>query len=198
MQTKALNAREAVLASAIKAFARRGYAGTSVQEILQATGLSKPTVYYYFESKAGLFRAILAFAYDESFRLMQAGVKGKTGCAQQLVEVAFALFDFANRYQNLTRLVFATVFAAPEEIPPNSIDAARRQRNFEFVLTVVRSAQKNGELNPDYEPIELAHGIFGAVSHQIRSHLIQPDGPLDRQRAERVVSLFLNGARKRK
>src|SRR5439155_23246014 len=103
MQTKPLHAREAVLASAVKAFARRGYAGTSVQDILEATGLSKPTVYYYFESKAGLFRAIVAFAYDESFRLMQAGMKGTTTCEQRLVEVAAALFDFANRHQDLTR-----------------------------------------------------------------------------------------------
>src|SRR4051794_16703664 len=67
MQSKTLDAREAVLASAVNAFARRGYAGTSVQDILRATGLSKPTIYYYFKSKAGLFRAILAFAYDESY-----------------------------------------------------------------------------------------------------------------------------------
>src|SRR5436190_20275348 len=104
MQAKALETREAVLASAVKAFARRGYAGTSVQDILQATGLSKPTVYYYFQSKAGLFRAILAFAYDESFRLMQAGLDGKATCRQRLVEVASALFDFASRHRNLTRL----------------------------------------------------------------------------------------------
>src|SRR5438876_11682021 len=117
MQAKPLDAREAVLDSAVKVFARRGYAGTSVQDILQATGLSKPTVYYYFESKAGLFRAILAFAYDESFRLMQTAVSGKVASMERLTGVASALFDFASRHRDLTRLVFATVFAAPEEIP---------------------------------------------------------------------------------
>src|SRR5881392_1785653 len=176
MHSKALDTREAVLASAVKAFARRGYAGTSVQDILKATGFSKPTVYYYFQSKAGLFRAILAFAYDESFRLMRAGLDGKTGCKQRLIEVAAALFDFANRHQNLTRLVFATVFAAPEEIPADSIDLAKRQRNFECVLGIVRAGQQAGEFDAAYDPVELAHGIFGAISHQIRTHLIQPQG----------------------
>jgi AcrR family transcriptional regulator len=71
MPEESIPAREVVLESAIAAFARKGYAGTSVQDILQATHLSKPTLYYYFESKAGLFRAILDFAYDECFRLMQ-------------------------------------------------------------------------------------------------------------------------------
>jgi AcrR family transcriptional regulator len=198
MQAKTLHAREAVLASAVKAFARHGYAGTSVQDILEATGLSKPTVYYYFESKAGLFRAILAFAYDESFRLMQAAVSGKTACAQRLTGVASALFDFASRHQDLTRLVFATVFAAPGEIPEHAIDPERRRRNFEFVLGIVREGQKAGELDRSYEPVDLAHGIFGPISHRIRAQLIQPQGRLDSQLAERVVSLFFNGARKRK
>src|SRR6266478_6030577 len=184
MQSKTLDARDAVLASAVNAFARRGYAGTSVQDILRATRLSKPTIYYYFQSKAGLFRAILAFAYDESFRLMQAELDGKAKCKQRLVEVAGALFDFANGHQNLTRLVFATVFAAPEEIPADSIDPAKRRRNFECVLGIVREGQQAGELDVGYDPVELAHGIFGAISHQIRMHLIQPQGPLDRRRAE--------------
>src|SRR5213594_3722762 len=112
MSNRRSGARQTVLESAIAEFARKGYAATSIQDILRATGLSKPTVYYYFQSKAGLFRAILAFAYDESFRLMQAGLDGKATCRQRLVEVASALFDFASRHQNLTRLVFATVFAA--------------------------------------------------------------------------------------
>lgn len=198
MKGKPHDAREAVLASAVKAFARSGYAGTSVQDILRVTGLSKPTLYYYFESKAGLFRAILDFAYDESFRLMQAGATDQPTCQQRLIKVAAALFAFAGRHQNLTRLVFATVFAASEEIPKDSIDLKKRRRNFEFVLEIVRVGQASGELDSAYAPLELAHGIFGAISHQIRTHLLQRQGPLDRHRAERVVALFFQGAHPRK
>ena len=187
-----------MLESAIAAFARKGYAGTSVQDILRATGLSKPTLYYYFKNKAGLFRSILDFAYDESFRLMNEAVTAPTCCEGRLVAVAAAFFEFAQKNQDLTRLVFATVFAAPEEIPPDSINLAKRRRNFEFVLGIVREAQKAGEIDSRYDVLELTHGIFGAISHRVRAHLLMPQGGLDRRRAKRVVSLFLNGARKRK
>lgn len=198
MRQEPIPAREVVLESAIAAFARKGYAGTSVQDILQATHLSKPTLYYYFESKAGLFRAILDFAYDECFRLMQEAVAGITSCEQRLAAVATAFFQFAERHQNLTRLVFATVFAAPEEIPKGCIDLTKRRRNFEFVLAVVRSGQKEGLIDPGYDVEEVTHGIFGAISHQVRTHLLMPKGRLDQHRAERVVALFLNGARREK
>jgi AcrR family transcriptional regulator len=195
---KRSDARQLVLESAIAEFAKKGYAGTSVQDILRATKLSKPTLYYYFKSKAGLFRAILGFAYDESFRLMQSGVERQTRCEERLVEVASAVFAFARDHQSLIRLVFATVFAAPEEIPPDSIDSAKRRRNFEFVLRIIRDGQMAGELDSRFDPVELTHGIFGAISHQTRTHLLEAQGSLDRRRAERVVTLFLDGARKRK
>jgi len=197
MSNRSSGARQTVLESAIAEFARKGYAATSIQDILRATSLSKPTLYYYFQSKAGLFRAILDFAYDESFRLMQEGSRGKRSCEEQLVEIASALFSFAERHQSLLRLVFATVFAAPEEIPATCIDPTKRRRNFEFVLQIVSEGQNNGELDGRFDAMELAHGILGAISHRARMHLIQPDGRLDRGCAERVAALFLNGARRK-
>lgn len=190
-------ARAAVLESAIAAFARKGYAGTSIQDILRATGLSKPTLYYYFESKAGLFRAILDFAYDECFRLMQQSVSSAAACDQRLIAVATAFFQFAERHQDLTRLVFATVFAAPEEIPKGSIDLTKRRRNFDFVRAIVEASQNDRVIDSDYDVEEVTHGIFGAISHQVRTHLLMPKGKLDRKRAERVVALFLDGARRK-
>jgi AcrR family transcriptional regulator len=184
-----------VLESAIRAFARRGYASTSVDAILEATGLSKPTLYYYFENKAGLFRAILAFAYDETFRLMSEASKKGSSAEQKLVNVAESLFVFAKAHEDLMRLVLSTLFAGASELPPRSIDLAKRRRNFELVLKIVEEAQKSGEFKTTYNSWEIAQAVFGAMSHQIRSHLIDPSEALDRNRAERIVTLFCAGAR---
>jgi AcrR family transcriptional regulator len=189
------NARQAILASATSVFARKGYSGASVQDILEATGLSKPTLYYYFQSKAGLFRAIVDFAFDESFRLMTKAVNEETGCESRLVAVAASFFSFAEENHDLMRLVLATVFAAREEIPPDTINWQKRRRNFDFLTDIVREGQKSGELDRTYEPAELTHSIFGAISHRIRNHLLEPAGRLNEGHAKRVVALFLDGAR---
>ena len=197
MAARVMDAKERVLQAAVRAFAAAGYAGTSVQDVLKATGLSKPTLYYYFGSKEGLFRAILDFAYDESFRRMQADTKGGGTCAERLASLAAAVFQFATEHRDLMRLVFATVFAAPGEIPPGVIDAGKRRRSFELACSLVREGQRTRELDPRRDPVELTHAIFGAISHQVRMHLLDPDGALDRKRAGRVVDLFLSGARYR-
>jgi len=196
LKAKAQATRQAVLDSATKAFARRGYARTSVEALLAATGMSKPTLYYYFKNKADLFRAILAFAYDETFRLMsEASAKGSSP-EEKLVGVAEGLFGFAESHEDLMRLVLSTVFAANTELPPRSVDAAKRRRNFELVRKIVEDAQKAGEFKATYDAEELAQGIFGVLSYQIRAHLLDSSQAIDRRRAERIVALFLEGARR--
>src|SRR3954466_15040154 len=100
------DARQVVMDSAIHEFARKGFSGTSVQDILRATGLSKPTLYYYFENKAGLFRAILDSAFDECLCRMQANSEGAKGIEARLTAVALAMFEFAEEHPQLLRLVF--------------------------------------------------------------------------------------------
>jgi len=51
------NPRRRILDVALKIFAHNGYAGASIQEIVDRAGVTKPTLYYHFKSKEGLFHA---------------------------------------------------------------------------------------------------------------------------------------------
>ena len=51
-----LNAR--LLLSALSHFAAKGYDGVQVKEVAEDAGVSKPTLYYHFGSKEGLFRQL--------------------------------------------------------------------------------------------------------------------------------------------
>ena len=46
--------REQILQQAAALFARQGYAATSMNEVAQACGLSKPAIYHYFRDKYAL------------------------------------------------------------------------------------------------------------------------------------------------
>lgn len=47
--------QESILAAAAEEFAERGYEGASINRIIDRSGMSKGSVYYYFEDKADLF-----------------------------------------------------------------------------------------------------------------------------------------------
>lgn len=65
--------QEAILRGAAAAFARQGYAATSMEEIATASGITKLIVYKHFASKEELYRAVLQRVFD---RLAEEFVAG--------------------------------------------------------------------------------------------------------------------------
>jgi AcrR family transcriptional regulator len=61
-QAQAAQTRRDILAAAQKLFVQRGYAGTTLAAIAEASGVVVETIYRAFGSKAGLFKAVVEAA----------------------------------------------------------------------------------------------------------------------------------------
>lgn len=186
--------RGKILRVALKIFADCGYAGASVQSIVDAARVTKPTLYYYFESKAGLYQALIDWAHDERYRLMQEAAAQAQGAADRLTEVLSALFEFINGNRELMRIAFATAFAARKEIPPEINYLPKCERNFEFIHSLVRAGVKTGELDDAFSTEELAAALYGMMTIKVMGHLVDPRHKLTRRDAETIVKLYLDGA----
>jgi len=188
------NTRHQVLHAALKKFADCGYEGTSVQDIVEAAQVTKPTLYYYFGNKAELYQALVDYAHDERRRLMQAAAERGETLADKLVEILAAVFDFLQNNRDLMRIAFATAFAAPGELPAEIHYMDKCMRNFEFIHNLIKDGQAAGELDRRFDSKELAFGIYGQLNMYLMAHLLMPDCKLNRQTAQRIVQLFLAGA----
>ena len=58
--TEAPRTRERILDAALALFAEKGYDATSMREISEQLGITKAALYYHFDSKADIVRAMLA------------------------------------------------------------------------------------------------------------------------------------------
>src|SRR4051812_3715764 len=58
-----------IVAAAEKLFAKRGVAGTTVQDIVQAAGTSIGNFYFYFENKEELINEIIGGRLEEAYGL---------------------------------------------------------------------------------------------------------------------------------
>ena len=76
--------REHVLDCALTIFAEKGYAATSVRDIIHAAEVTQPTLYYYFDGKLGLFLELLSVKYETSLRELQSSTSEVDGCREQL------------------------------------------------------------------------------------------------------------------
>src|SRR5512134_3784191 len=53
-----------ILQRALELFSDKGYDATSVREICEAAGVTKPTLYHFYRSKEGVYRAIVEGALE--------------------------------------------------------------------------------------------------------------------------------------
>ena len=186
--------RQLILHAALKRFADAGYAATSVQHIVDDAKVSKPALYYHFADKAGLFQALVHEAHDQRYRILREAAEASTGIHEQLENILAALFDYFRENRELMRISFATMFAAPGEVPKDLSCTEKCERNFEFVHSLIKRALKNGELDKSFKSRELAFGFYGLANFHLVSHLVAPDCEPDRLTAKKTVELFLAGA----
>lgn len=60
-----------ILDAAVEEFARHGLANARIEEIAAGTGVTKAMIYYYFNSKEGLYQAVLERGFNTYFRPLQ-------------------------------------------------------------------------------------------------------------------------------
>jgi AcrR family transcriptional regulator len=194
MENSDLETRDRIVASALELFARRGYAATSIQDIVSAANVTKPALYYYFDNKAALYQVLIDRVHEERFQLTQdAANRGRT-VREKLVEIISSRFEYLKQNRHLMQIAYATAFASEEELPPEIRRIDKATRNFDFVHELIQDAQKSGELDIKHDSRELAFAIHGQMSIYIMNDLLQIESRLDHATAERIVDLFISGA----
>ena len=121
--------RQRLLDAGLKLFANRGYAGTAVQDITEEAKVTKPTLYYYFENKEGLFQALVDQAMDERLRLMQEAAPPGKPTVDQLTDIIAALTDFARRHPTCCASPLPIAFAADGRVS-HGLQEAREDARF--------------------------------------------------------------------
>ena len=69
--------REQLLDVALGVFAQSGYHGTSMNDVADAAGVTKPVLYQHFESKRELFQALLDEVGNRMLAAISDGHRGR-------------------------------------------------------------------------------------------------------------------------
>jgi AcrR family transcriptional regulator len=76
--------RAQIVAAASSVFRRYGFARTTMGDIAQAAGLSRPTLYAAFPDKPSIFEAVIADLVDTELGRIRAGNRRRAGLPAQL------------------------------------------------------------------------------------------------------------------
>jgi AcrR family transcriptional regulator len=148
-----------ILDVAFKEFALNGYSGARVDEIAAQTRTSKRMIYYYFESKDGLYKAVLTEYYKRlrgSERSLHLEELEPREALRQLVSFTF---DYHNARPEGVRLIMVEnihqgryVAQLPSAEDLNSVI-------IESVRSICERGVQQGVIRPDIDPVDLYQSI---------------------------------------
>src|ERR1700743_3456596 len=86
--TRRKQARPAeILDAALTVFAEKGYAGTRMDDIAKCAGVTKGTIYLYFENKEAVFKALVRESIGSALGNVTADISTFEGSARFLIRL---------------------------------------------------------------------------------------------------------------
>jgi TetR/AcrR family transcriptional regulator len=180
--------RDRILGQAAMLFAQRGYTATSMNEVAEACGVSKPALYHYVEDKYDLLVCICAGHIQRLMTVVEEverqGLFGEAklrGLIQAFVE------EYSDAQYEHRVLTEDVKFLKPE-------DQQRVLEGERYVVSAVAGAI--AQMRPDLDAVRLTKPLtmlmFGMINWMFT--WLRPDGSLTHENMGPIVAdLFLGG-----
>ena len=182
--------RSTILASAKHLFAHRGFGSTSVREVVEAAGVTKPTLYYWFDNKEALYLECVQSCFAELVPLVEAALKGDGPLRARLVRFCHDYIQKGIEDTDGLRLALTATNPSHEKRP--EIDLMSFHTTYFGPLEAFFSeGSRTGVFRPDLDPQLMVVSLVGTLSMHLRGAI---EGfPLHDDYAEQIVDVFLNG-----
>lgn len=169
--------RQRILERAAPVFNQRGYAGASMAEIVEATGLEKGGIYNHFNSKDHL--ALESFSYAisrivDTFATAQAGREG----VDRLVAIVTVFGDWAETPLIAGGCPIMNTAIESDDTHPVLAERARAAMEswHRLIGAIVKDAKTRGELDDAVDPYQLATVVTATLEGSLMLTKLFRDG----------------------
>lgn len=185
------NARSRLLDAAVELFTERGFAATSVREIVEKAGVTKPVLYYHFGSKERIYREILEDtrrALEETLARLQ---KTEGGARDRLERLFVGLYEWFEENRSWVRFLNAASWGPPQGAPALDLDAFDR-RVLDGIRAIVKAGVDAGELRKA-DPDDITFALIGVLVFSMDVQLAHPDWGRGKASLVRLLDLVFQG-----
>jgi TetR/AcrR family transcriptional regulator len=188
--------RGRLLASATELFSRKGYAATTVREIVAQAGVTKPVLYYYFRSKEGIYLDLMREPIRGFFEHIGSAIDEEGTAWERLVRMCLLAYDDFVRHLSVARLMYSIYYGPPQGAPFIDFDAMQL-RFQDAILALVREGIRAGEFRRG-KPTDMMWTVIGAVNVAMEVELCRPSQSVGRDGLRRMLRIIFDGIGPRK
>jgi AcrR family transcriptional regulator len=187
---RSADADRAILAATRQALVELGWGGLTLGDVAARAGVAKTTLYRRWAGKNELVVDALAALFDEQLHLPD---RGSLRADIQGVVLRFA--GLLDRPEMRTALMAVVAEAGTDEALRTRIRQALVDRQKHLVLAGRERAQRRGEMPRDVGGPDPARDdlIFDVVAGAVVHRMMVSSGPVDRDWADRLARLLVEG-----
>ena len=163
---------KAIIEAAIKLYATKGFASTSIQEIVSESGISKGAFYLYFKSKDALLIAILEYYFDYIQKKLEAYEQAQLPPREKFSLQLTALFTTMLEHKE-----FIIMQSREQAIPLNEeVKELMIRKYYEAQMFYQNSLRAIYGMKAEPHLWDLALMLEGFFNSYIKLLLFNPDG----------------------
>lgn len=136
-----------LIETALTLFNNKGYQSVGIQEIVDTVGVTKPTLYHYFNSKIGLLKAIFDYYIFDDIKLFELAATYNGDFTFSLSKLTFEISNCYKRNPKLYHLLFTYILASKDSEDYKVVNMYLN-KIYNLVLTLfIESKVQNGNMN---------------------------------------------------
>ncbi len=177
--------------AAIPLFARKGYAATSVRDIVRAAGVTAPSLYHHFGSKEGLFRAFVLAAREALEQVRREATEAGGSAAERIRRLCRGHFGLRRESPHVAWAVARMLSDPPALASAANLRALATElvRDYEVL---VQEGVAGGEFRPCV-PRHVAWLLVGAGATAAWPFLHESENDRAEEDLEGMLSVILSG-----
>ncbi|MGI2328631.1 TetR/AcrR family transcriptional regulator [Planococcus sp. YIM B11945] len=173
-----------------KLFVEKGFSATSIQDIVDALGVTKGSFYYHFKSKEALLMDIHLRYIDDLLRRQKAIVENGKTCRDKLVNVVELLIGDIEKQGAVGRVYFRELRHLSKGNA--AIIRAKRAEFRGRLEAIIKEGIQSGEFRDSLEPKITTFAVLGVTNWSYQ--WFNPEGALTAQElADRYADFILHG-----
>jgi len=182
--------RQQLLDVALQLFAQKGYAGTTVREIVAAAGTTVPSLYYYFGNKEGLYMELMQTHCAEIDSVLESHAHTSESAKNRLIDLVDKIFLHVIEDKDFFRLMFTIYYGPPQGAP--FCDFILYHVKFHGAIKkIIEEGIALKEFKPG-NPGHMTWIIRGAVQLAMEEQIKDDREKIDRQGLQRILDFILD------
>jgi TetR/AcrR family transcriptional regulator, cholesterol catabolism regulator len=183
--------KEQMMDTIIKLFGKKGFQATSIQDIVEANGVTKGTFYYYFKSKEDVLIQIHQSFIDHLLDGQEQIVRNEQLNNHEKLYKIVELLIKNIRLNGHSALVFFQEMRHLSE-DKTAIILPKRQMFQENIQKVLENGRDAGEFRKDLRPDLLSYAVLGIANWSYFWY--EPDGEVNEEAlTELYMKMIFNG-----